>query len=349
MKGASGAFYYLWLALKTPRNASQVFLAFPRLFVFCFCFRKPILFVCRYSGIGDIVCTLPSIAALKQRYPKSFVVYETRRGYMPLVRRCRHVDLVVEEKSPLVKLVQRVFKPKISFCPSLPDERHPPEPREKIHLVEEFGRSFDLKSLNDQPARLTVSARALRQVGQRLRHEQISGKPFVVIHTGPTWKVKEWPEEHWDKLVTELKAGNHIEVIQIGENRTPYGETRESPRATGAINWVGTLTMDQTLALLSMSHLFVGVDSGILHLAGAVDAPCIGVFGPTDPKCFLPRNARATGVTSNVSCLGCHHNLQGPAHWQSDCPHKIRCMTELSVDKVLFACKSLLKEKRKKT
>ncbi len=349
MKGASGAFYQLWFAIRTPRNASQILLALPRLFFLCVCMRRPILFVRRYSGIGDILCTLPSITALKQRYPKSFVVYETRRGYMSLVRRCPYVDLVIEEKSPLVKLVQRLFKPKISFCPSLPDERNPPEPRERIHLVEEFGRSFDFKSLPDQPARLDVSARALRQMGRRLRREKISGKPFVVIHTGPTWKVKEWPEEHWDKLVAGLKAKNQIEVIQIGENRTPYGEQRESPRATGARNWVGTLTMDQTLALLSMSDLFVGVDSGILHLAGAVDAACIGVFGPTDPVCFLPRNGRATGVTSAVSCLGCHHAPQGPAHWQSGCPNKIRCMSELSMDKILLACNNLLQEKREKS
>ena len=271
------------------------------------------------------------------------VVFETRPGYVTLVRRCPHVDLVVEDCSLPAKLLQTMFKPKMSFRPLLPEERHPPQPRERIHIIEEFRKSFGLKSLSEQSARLNVSSRALRQVGRRLRHEQMGGKPFAVIHTGPTWKVKEWPGKNWDNLVAGLKARNQIGIIQIGENRTASGETRESPHVAGTINWVGTLTMDQTLALLSLANLFVGVDSGVLHLAGVMDAPCVGIFGPTDPMCFLPRNGHSVGVISNVSCLGCHHDSQGPRHWQSGCANNIRCMSELSVESVFDACGKLLR------
>jgi ADP-heptose:LPS heptosyltransferase len=332
--------------VKKPRGVWQVLCAFPKLFVQCVCLRKSILWVYRHAGIGDIVSTLPSVATLKQHFPKMIVVYETRPGYVTLVRRCPHVDMVIEDCSLPTKFLPRIFKPKMSFRPLLPEERHPPQPRERIHIIEEFQKSFGLKSLNEQSARLTVSSRALRQVGRRLRHEQMGGKPFAVIHTGPTWKVKEWPEKNWDDLVAGLKARNQIAIIQIGENRTATGEARESPHVVGAINWVGTLTMDQTLALLSLANLFVGVDSGVLHLAGVMDAPCVGIFGPTDPMCFLPRNGRSAGMVSNVSCLGCHHDPQGPRHWQSGCANHIRCMTELSVESVSEACGKLLRSRQ---
>lgn len=339
----SGFVSILRSAVKKPRGIWQVFCAFPKLFVQCVCLRKSVLWVYRHAGIGDIVCTLPSVGTLKQSFPKAIMVFETRPGYVTLVRRCPHVDLAIEDCSLPAKLLQTMFKPKISFRPLLPEEHHPPQPRGRTHIVEEFRKSFGLKSLNEQSAHLKVSSRALRQMGQRLKIEQMGGKPFVVIHTGPTWKVKEWPGANWGKLVAELKARNQIEVIQIGENRTATGETRQSPHVAGVINWIGTLTMDQTLALLSLADLVVGVDSGVLHLAGVVDTPCVGIFGPTDPKCFLPRNNRSAGVTSNVSCLGCHHDPQGPRHWQSGCANHVRCMAELSVESVFEACGKLLR------
>jgi ADP-heptose:LPS heptosyltransferase len=342
MKGISGALFYLRIAVEKPGNAWQVLCAFPKLLVHCVLLRKPVLLLCRYSGIGDIVCTFPSVAILKEQHPGSLIVYETRRSYLTLVRSCRPVDLVVEEASLLSMLLQRFFKPKETFRPFLPDELRPPQPRQRIHLTEEFRKSLGLKSESARPVRFDISARALRRVRQRLKHERLRGKPLVIIHTGPTWKVKEWPEKNWRLLVAELKKQNQIEVIQIGEDRTPYGETRESPRVTGSRNWVGTLTVDQTLALLSLAVLFVGIDSGVMHLAGAVNAPCVGLFGPTDPACFLPKNGRAAGVTADVPCLGCHHDPEGPRHWQNGCSENIRCMSELGADEVLLACNQLL-------
>lgn len=300
------------------------------------------LLICRYSGMGDILCTFPSVAALKEQHPGSLIAYETRCHYVTLVRRCHQVDLVVEEKSLLSMLLQRFFKPAEILFPSLPDERKPPGQRERIHLVDEFCKSFGLNSLEKQSVQLDVSRRALQEVVKRLREEHIYGKPFVVLHTGPTWKVKEWPEDKWNELIVELKEHYRIEAIQIGEDRTPYGETRKSPRIAGTRNWVGTLTMDQTLALLSLADLFLGVDSGVLHLAGAVNTPMIGIFGPTDPACFLPRNNRAAGITSNVPCLGCHHDSRGPGHWQTGCANNIQCMSQLPVKAVFDACEKLL-------
>jgi ADP-heptose:LPS heptosyltransferase len=342
MMKINGALFYLRLAIKKPGDAWEVLRALPKLVVQCGLLRKPVLLICRYSGMGDIICTFPSVAALKEQHPKSVMVYETRGHNVNLVRRCREVDLVVGEGSLLTMLLQRFLRPAQILFPALPDECKPPRPRERIHLIDEFRNSFGLTSLDKQSVQLKVSRRAARSVAKRLRQEGIYGKPFALLHTGPTWKVKEWPAEKWNELVVELKAKHQIEVIQIGENRTPYGEIREGPRVTGARNWVGVLTLDETLAALSVADLFLGVDSGVLHLAGTVNTPTIGIFGPTDPACFLPRNSRAVGVTSDVSCLGCHHNSQGPGHWQNGCPNNIQCMSRLQARDVFVACGKFL-------
>ena len=85
-------------------------------------------------------------------------------------------------------------------------------------------------------------------------------------------------------------------------------------------DWIGKLSMDQMLALLKEADLFVGIDSGMLHMAGAVRTACVGIFGPTDPACRMPIGSPAIGVTAQVPCLGCHHNAGGPGHWISGCP-----------------------------
>ena len=338
MKEKRGAIFYFRRVSQGSRYARQLLYALLKVSIQCVFYRKYILLIRRHAAIGDIVCTLPSVATLRQNHPKSFIVYETGYSNMALVRHSRDVDLVVEGGSWLAKLLAKVVKTGRLFDPLLPDEYRPPRPVERIHLVEEFKRSFGLKSLVEPPVVLDISARALRQVKQRLQQQRLSEKPLVVIHTGPTWKVREWPESNWCRLVAELKNQKNLEVIQIGQDQTSFGEARQAPQAGGARNWVGTLTISQTLALLSLADLFVGIDSGVLHLAGALNTPCVGIFGPTDPASRLPRKPCASSVTLPIPCLGCHHDAQGPRHWQSGCPQDIRCMTELTAAEVLAVC-----------
>jgi ADP-heptose:LPS heptosyltransferase len=304
--------------------------------------RRPVIVVQRHAGIGDVVCTFPSVEVLRKNEPNAVVVYETWRGNIPVVECCSAVDLVVEQETPLANHYRRFLRPERILRPFLPDELNPPKPREPIHLVDEFARSFGLPALGEVSAQLKVPAKERLQICRRLREAYLNHEPIAVIHTGPTWQVKEWPAANWLELVKQMKDSLGMVVIQIGQDYCATGETRLSPRVEGALDWIGQLTIKEMLALLENAKIFVGIDSGMLHLAGAVSTPCVGLFGPTDPKCFLPRESPAVGVTSNVDCLGCHHNVEGPMHWQSGCPNAIRCMSGLSVEDVFRACSRLL-------
>jgi ADP-heptose:LPS heptosyltransferase len=257
----------------------------------------PILWVRRSSGIGDLICTFPSIIALR-RSKKTLIIYETLRSNVPLVSRFRSVDLVIEQGSPFAWICRSLFRTEEFLSPLLPDEHTPRRHCERIHLSEEFRRAFGLASLDTQPVCLEVTPRATKTVCKWLRRDLRGDAPLVVIHAGPTWKIREWLSEHWNELVTRLKSELGVEVIQIGQDSYASEDRRVSPRAMGAVDWVGKLSIDQMLALLKDADLFVGIDSGMLHLAGAVRTPCVGIFGPTDPGAMhrLPpqrRRARA--------------------------------------------------------
>jgi ADP-heptose:LPS heptosyltransferase len=303
----------------------------------------------RHAGIGDIICTLPSIITLRRNEPGTMIIYETRRDNVPMVECCPFVDLAVEEGTVLAMCCHRFLKPKLVLYPLLSDERTPPGQRKRIHLVEEFGKSFGLSSVGEQGAKLEVSVKEREQMRLRLRKANWGRERIGVIHTGPTWRVKEWPAAKWRELVMRMKEELGVVVIQIGHDYHGTGETCLSPRIDGAVDWVGQLSIKQMIALLETAKLFVGIDSGMLHLAGAASTPIVGLFGPTDPDCFLPREGPARGVTSGVECLGCHHDLRGPRHWRNGCPHNIRCMAELRTDEVFSVCSQLLNERRKES
>jgi len=67
--------------------------------------------------------------------------------------------------------------------------------------------------------------------------------------------------------------------------------------------------------------------------AGAVGTPCMGLFGPIDPKLRLPVTTPSRAAVSSVSCLGCHHRTP-MQHWQDGCPNPITCMSAISAQKV---------------
>ena len=97
--------------------------------------------------------------------------------------------------------------------------------------------------------------------------------------------------------------------------------------------------------MLSLCDGFVGIDSGLLHMAGAVGTPAVGLFGPVDPALRLPPTTPAVAVTappSEVPCLGCHHRMPR-LHWKTGCPHDIACMRQLSPDAVFDTVGTMLR------
>ena len=330
----------------TPTDTRQLLVTLPILLWKHFVLKRPLLLIIRSAGIGDIICTFPSVATLKHDHPHAIIVYATKLAYVNLLPRSL-VDFGVDLYSILPVALEKLLNPRWVFRPRTPDDYRPRRARQKIHLAEEMRKSFGLPELMQPSFHVQPNPAALRAVEGYLDATNLRGKRLVILHTGPTWPVKEWSsEEKWSRLAHELRTRHEVIPIQIGEDLSALGDARRAQRAGGAIDWVGKLTFDETLALLSIAQLFVGIDSGPLHMAGMVNLPCVGLFGPTDGACFLPRDGRSVGVSSHVACLGCHHNVPEPGHWQNGCPHDILCMKELTVEDVLKACESVLAEKR---
>jgi hypothetical protein len=104
----------------------------------------------------------------------------------------------------------------------------------------------------------------------------------VVVHAGsdPRSAYKRWP--HWEIVCDRVRdEGFHVIVVGTGPDRSPSGwEQRHDCRFD--------LPLPRLAALLRRAHAYLGTDTGVSHLAGAVGTSGLLLFGPTDPRCYAP-------------------------------------------------------------
>jgi ADP-heptose:LPS heptosyltransferase len=110
--------------------------------------------------------------------------------------------------------------------------------------------------------------------------------------------------------------------------------SREGGQKTNLVeDLAGKTDLLELCHLLKQASLFVGVDSGIMHLASSFDIPVVGIFGPTDPFYVGPQNKKSLVVREEMECSPCH--LKG-------CEERT-CMRRLDVKKVMEACDHLIR------
>jgi heptosyltransferase III len=127
-------------------------------------------------------------------------------------------------------------------------------------------------------------------------------RPVVALAPTANWAPKVWPHERFVALYRAL-----AEAVLPGAMPAVLAGPGEAERAMaapvlaalpGAVDLVGRLSLPEVAACLARCSLFVGNDSGLMHLAAAAGAPTLGLFGPTDAAEYAPSGIRAHAVVS---------------------------------------------------
>ena len=181
------------------------------------------------------------------------------------------------------------------------------------------------------PIRMKVSNEARGRAEETLRKAATSqGAWRCAIAPGASYgSAKCWPAERFalfaDRLISECGA----DVIFFGSpGENEIASRIRSNMKSSAISLVGETSMRDLAALFSSCQLFIGNDSGAMHVAAAVGLPVIGIFGSTDPEGTAPVTDQFTLIRERPSCSPC---------FLRRCPVDHRCMTRISVDSVLDA------------
>ncbi|MGC9324359.1 MAG: glycosyltransferase family 9 protein [Desulfomonilia bacterium] len=168
---------------------------------------------------------------------------------------------------------------------------------------------------------------------------------YVVISPGASRRrlVKAWDERKFAEVMAHLHQHYALTPVIVGGSDTQecaaligmhYREVNsDPPTSEESFDLTGRLSLKELCSVLKKARLFVGIDSGVMHLSSALDIPVVGIFGPTDPFYVGPQNERSIVVRQDISCSPCYIRKQ--------CSHR-ECMETLPASRVLDACRSLL-------
>jgi ADP-heptose:LPS heptosyltransferase len=165
-----------------------------------------------------------------------------------------------------------------------------------------------------------------------------AGRRLVILHSGSGAALKLWPEASWVQLGRAL-AQRDAGIVVTGSTAEAGVVDRIVSQLPAARSLAGKTDLGVLAALFRSSDLVIGVDSGPLHLAVAMDVPSVHLFGPTDPEVFGPWGdaRRHRVVTANWPGAPCGRLDLEPLNGESPA-----CMNAITVSQVLAECLSQL-------
>ena len=131
-------------------------------------------------------------------------------------------------------------------------------------------------------------------------------KKAVLAHLSTSQPKKEWPVAFWAELASRANRAGIPLVFSSGVSAREQGLLAElKHRAPEAITLQASPNLSTFIAVIHRAKVFVSGDTGPLHLAAGLKIPCIGIFGPSEIKQWLPMSRICTGISgTNCTCSG---------------------------------------------
>jgi heptosyltransferase I len=280
--------------------------------------QSPRILIVRLSAIGDAIQTMPVACALRERFPGAFLAWavenraaallhghraidelillprgwlKSPRGVWQLRRRLRDLrfDVTVDVQSLTKSAVLAWLsgaRRRIGFgnpggrelSKWFNNERVDPA---SAHVVDRYLELLRPLGIESPTVRFDVpeheDARAAAE--KTVRQFHLEGG-FAVINPGAGWPSKLWPVDRYAAVARHLGEGSKLPtlVVWAGAAERTLAEAIAAAAATAQV--APSTTLPELAALARRARLFVGADTGPLHLAAAVGTPCVGLYGP---------------------------------------------------------------------
>jgi lipopolysaccharide heptosyltransferase II len=163
-------------------------------------------------------------------------------------------------------------------------------------------------------------------------------EPYLCIHAGAGTWVKLWDEANWAAAADTLAEQLGVRIVLTGteQERAMVQRIAAGMQHASPVLLAGETQVSQLAALFERARVVLGPDSGPLHLAAAVGAPTVSLFGPARLSEFAPWGSAHQHITltSDLACVGC-----GVLDWGDDPPMYHPCVREITVGRVLEAAR----------
>jgi len=316
----------------------------------------------RLHAFGDTAITFPVLAALRRRLPRARLDVVTDVRSRDLFAAHRDVDEVVSFDARLPRwrkgaaVLRAAFALRSRAVPAVLDlqrnrwsrlltrllvpgawaafDRH--APRTALTRYLDAAEALGLGRL---PPVLAPHAREelLAAARVRLGGAGWSGaRPLVCLNPAGGWATKEWPLERWVELGRRLVGRGCQLMILAAAPAPPRVAALREALGKSLLDFAGTTTAGEALALVALASLVVSEDSGLMHLAWVQGVPTLALFGSTRAAWSRPEGPGTDGFYSeDLSCGACMQPVCGRGD--------LLCLTRVSVDEVAARAESLMR------
>jgi ADP-heptose:LPS heptosyltransferase len=165
--------------------------------------------------------------------------------------------------------------------------------------------------------------------------EQHQLKRFAVIHAGARRELRRWPAERFVAISDMLHREYGMQIIFVGDpSETDLIQSIQSQLSFTTFSTVGKLSLAGFAALMNDAALFIGNESGPLHIASLSGTPSLGLYGPGEPKVFYPLAKKSAVIHYILECNPCD---------QVHCKHPNNpCIQRISMEEVTSKIEQLL-------
>jgi heptosyltransferase I len=221
------------------------------------------------------------------------------------------------------------------------------EPREKIarrfysqkvsgtgkHVIEQnlsLAEAVAQRKLNMAAVELPHDAAAENKMRSWLQEQGITR--FALFNPGAGWGAKQWPAERYGYVAKQLSVSGTSCLINFGPKEEELAKHVEQ-ESSGAAQPI-QCSISELIALMRRAALFIGGDTGPMHLAAALNVPVVAIFGPTDPARNGPFGGRNIVLRNAASTTSYSHTRESDEG-----------LMQISADEVLAAANQLLGDK----
>jgi ADP-heptose:LPS heptosyltransferase len=310
------------------------------------------ILVIRLDEIGDLCYSGPVLEALRQRYPAAEItlwcqpfakaLFAANPSLNQLVTRREDLsgqyDLHVDLRGKWQGLFYSLFhSPAYRLERGIVRLRHKRAGRHPHALQTNFEVISPILPANTTiPApRLYPSTKDEQSALEFMQKNQLTR--FAVLHPGARRELRRWPAERFAQIAAILHRELSMQIVFIGdpsEKELVNSIQKQIPFPT--FSTTGVLSLGAFAALMPKASLFIGNESGPLHIAALSGTPSLGLYGPGEPNVFYPITPRTAVLHKILECNPCD---------QVHCKYPGNpCIARISTEEVLEKVTSLLNE-----
>jgi heptosyltransferase-3 len=211
-----------------------------------------------------------------------------------------------------------------------------PEGARLVRNIAELGDAYI-----DAPESWDLHLTEAEQVRADEALRPVMGLPLVAVSVGTKVQSKDWGRENWRALLARVASaypGHALALSGAPEESEASEFAADGWRQAGGgpvVNLCGLLTPRQSAAAFARARVFIGHDSGPMHLAAAVQTPCVAIFAARNkPRVWFPYGRQHRIVYHQTECWGCG--------LETCVVERKRCLTSITVEEVLGEVRAVL-------